>query len=166
MVQEMSVICTKFTNINNDVKFIDNFFFPGGTIFGFVSVSSFSSYWHTCVCYLSNLSVSINPILYYMNEIVRYYCISGYLSVVNINRVYFTLTGSLPAPECHSYSHAPPGHSSSLHIQYVHVATIHHTWTITDDIQKYTSSLHAHLLQDNVYFKWLWYKEGVLPFQG
>lgn len=40
----MSVICTKLTNVNIDVKFIDKFFFPGGTIFGFVSVSSFSSY--------------------------------------------------------------------------------------------------------------------------
>lgn len=64
-------------------------------------------------------SFCINPILYYMNEIVRYYCIIGYLSIVNINRACFTLTGSLPAPECHSYSHAPPWHSSSLHIQYV-----------------------------------------------
>lgn len=48
----MLVICIKLINVNNDVKFIDNFFFLGGTIFGFVFVSSFLFYWYICVCYV------------------------------------------------------------------------------------------------------------------
>lgn len=99
----MLVICIKLINVIKDVKFINNFFFLGGTIFGFVFVSSFLFYWYICVCYLLNFFVLINLILYYMNEIVRYYCIIGYLSIVNINRVCFILIGSFLVSECYSY---------------------------------------------------------------
>lgn len=114
----MSFICTKLTNVIKDVKFINNFFFfRWDDIWICICKQLFILLTYLCMLHIK--SFCINPILYYMNEIVRYYCIIGYLSIVNINRACFTLTGSLPAPECHSYSHAPPWHSSSLHIQYV-----------------------------------------------
>lgn len=57
----MLVICIKLINVNNDVKFIDNFFFLGGTIFGFVFVSSFLFYWYICICYVF---IKFNFVLY------------------------------------------------------------------------------------------------------